>query len=77
MITYALPREAFELLEEALGERKKAETFAKAFEAAISAIDEKAKEVIVERKGQIKVELKDELRKELVTREVFEERFNV
>lgn len=76
MATYTLPREAFDLLEEAFGERHKAEVFAKAMERAIDAIDEKAKESIVDKKEHIKIEVKEELKKELVTRELFEERFN-
>lgn len=77
MATYTLPREAFELLVEALGERQKAEIFAKAMESIIEAIDEKAKEAIIEKKEIVKTEVKEELKKELVTREMFEERFNV
>jgi len=74
MATYTLPREAFGLLEEAFGDRKKAEIFAKAMETAISAIDDKAKEAIVDKKEYLKVELKEELKNELVTREIFDER---
>jgi len=77
MATYTLPREAFGLLEEAFGDRKKAEIFAKAMETAISAIDEKAKETITDRKEYLKVELKEELKNELVTREIFDERFKL
>ncbi len=69
MSTYSLPRDAYELLVEALGEKQKAETFARALERSIQAI--------VEKKGQIKVELREELRQELVTRELFEERMKV
>jgi len=74
MATYTLPREAFGLLEEAFGDRKKAEIFARAMETAISAINEKAKETITDRKEYLKVELKEELKNELVTREIFDER---
>ncbi|MEW6620919.1 MAG: hypothetical protein AB1422_16565 [bacterium] len=77
MIAYTLPRSCFELLKEAFGDNGKAEIFAKAIEQAIIAIDEKAKEVIVEKKEMIKVEVREELKKELVTREIFEERFNM
>lgn len=77
MPVYTLPRDAFELLVEALEERHKAEVFAKAIESAINAIDEKARESIVEKKEHIKIELKEELRNELVTREIFEERFKI
>ncbi|MEW5767865.1 MAG: hypothetical protein AB1797_09620 [bacterium] len=77
MSTYTLPREAFNLLEEAFGERHKAEVFALAIESAIDGIKEKANETIVEKKEHIKIEVKEELKKELVTREIFEERFNL
>ena len=76
MGAYTLPREAFNLLVEALGERQKAEIFAKAMESAIDAIQQQAKEEILEKKNIAKIELKDELSKELVTKELFEERFN-
>ena len=75
MTTYALPRDAFELLVEALGEKQKADIFAQAMERSIQAIDKRADEAIVEKKEYIKIELKDELRQELVTRELFEVRF--
>ncbi|MEW6618816.1 MAG: hypothetical protein AB1422_05650 [bacterium] len=77
MATYTLPRATYDLLTEALGEKQRAETFAKAMESVIEAIDNRAKEGIVEKKSQIKTELRDELRNELVTRELFEERFKV
>ena len=75
MSTYTLPRDAYELLVEALGEKQKAEVFARALERSIQAIDERADAAIVEKKGQIKSEVRDDLRQELVTRELFEERF--
>lgn len=77
MSSYTLPRDAFEVLEDAFGDRKKAETFARAMESVIGAIDERAKEAIVEKKEHIKIELREDLTKELVTREIFEERFKV
>ena len=77
MAVYSLPRDAYELLVEALGEKQKAETFARALERSIQAIDERADAAIVEKKGQIKIELREELRQELVTRELFEGRMNV
>ncbi len=77
MSTYTLPRDAYELLVEALGEKQKAEVFARALERSIQAIDERADAAIVEKKGQIKSELREELRQELVTRELFEGRMNV
>lgn len=77
MALYSLPRDAYELLVEALGEREKAETFARALERSIQAIEERADAAIIEKKGQIKGELRDDLRQELVTRELFEERMKV
>ena len=77
MSTYALPRDAYELLVEALGEKQKADIFARALERSIQAIDKRADEAIIEKKEYIKIELKDELRQELVTRELFEERMKV
>ncbi len=74
MSTYSLPRESFELLVDAFGDKNKAEKMAKAFETAIASIDDKAKEIIIDKKNSIKIELKEELRNELVTREIFEER---
>ncbi len=76
MSTYTLPREAYELLVEALGEKSKADVFARALERSIQAIEENADEAIVEKKAHIKIELKEELRQELVTRELFEERYS-
>jgi hypothetical protein len=73
MGAYTLPREAFNLLVEAFGEKQKAEIFARAMEAAVDAIQEKAKEEIVEKKEITKIEIKEALTKELVTREIFEE----
>lgn len=72
MAIHTLPRDAFELLEEAFGDKKKADTFARAMETVIKAIDDKAREGITERKEHLKIELKDELRNELVTREIFQ-----
>ena len=77
MSVYTLPRDAYELLVEALGEKQKAEIFARALERSIQAIDERADAAIVEKKGQIKSEVRDDLRQELVTRELFEGRMNV
>ncbi|MCX8070005.1 MAG: hypothetical protein N2738_05820, partial [Thermodesulfovibrionales bacterium] len=54
-----------------------AEIFAKAMEKAIVSIDDKARDSITERKEHIKIEIREELKKELVTRELFEEKFKV
>jgi len=51
MGAYTLPRHAFDLLVEALGERQRAEVFAKALESAIDAIQKKADEEIVKKKN--------------------------
>ncbi|MCI0691718.1 hypothetical protein L0337_06875 [candidate division KSB1 bacterium] len=73
MQTYTLPREAFNLLLEALGGQQKAEVFAKSMESFLVAIENKATAEIVDKKEMIKIEVRDELRKELVTREIFDE----
>jgi len=75
METYTLPREAFDVLVESMGGKQKAEVVAKAMESAIDAIQQKANNVILEQKQSLKLEIKDELKYELVTRELFEERF--
>jgi len=75
METYTLPREAFDVLQESLGGKQKAEVLARTLETAIGAIQQRTKEEILEQKQFLKVVLKDELKQELVTREIFEERF--
>lgn len=77
METYTLPREAFDVLQESLGGKQKAEVLARTLETAISAIQQRAKEEILEQKQFLKVVLKEELKQELVTREIFEERSNI
>jgi hypothetical protein len=84
MMEYTLPRELYDLLEEAFGQKQKAEIFAKAIESAIREIQRKASEDIVEKKEHTKIEVKEELKTELVTSERFsaletkiEERFRV
>jgi hypothetical protein len=84
MQTFTLPREAFNLLLEALGGQQKAEVFSKSMESFLVAIDNKATAGIVEKKEMVKIEVREELRKELVTREMFDgqrkeinEKFNV
>lgn len=74
---YTLPRDVYSLLEETFGSKEKAEKLAKAIEIAINDIDRKAEQSIVEKKDITKIQLKDELKNELVTRELFEERFKV
>ncbi|MFZ2452092.1 MAG: hypothetical protein WAW36_16375 [Methylovulum miyakonense] len=69
-MAYSLPRDAFLLLEEAFNhDRPKAEVFAHAIEASITAIQDKANEYIVDKKEAIKSELYNELRTELATKE--------
>ena len=75
METYTLPREAFDILQESLGGKQKAEVLARTLETAISAIQQRTTEEILEQKQFLKVVLKEELKQELVTREIFEERF--
>jgi len=77
METYTLPREAFDILQESLGGKQKAEVLARTLETVINSIQQRAKEEILEQKQFLKVALKDELKQELVTRELFEERFKV
>jgi hypothetical protein len=77
METYTLPREAFDILQESLGGKQKAEVLARTLETVISSIQQRAKEEILEQKQLLKVALKEELKQELVTREIFEERSNV
>jgi hypothetical protein len=77
METYTLPREAFDVLEQSLGGKQKAEILAKTLETAIGNIQQRAKEELLEQKQLLKIALKDDLKQELVTRELFEERFKV
>ena len=72
---YTLPREAFEVLVETFKSKEKAEKFAKAIEEIVNFTRKKSEEEIAQKKEHIKIELKEELKKELVTRELFEERF--
>ncbi|MEK7730090.1 MAG: hypothetical protein AAB354_16910 [candidate division KSB1 bacterium] len=75
MEAFTLSREAFEILEQSFGGKQKAERLARAMETAIDNIQQKAEEKIFEQKQLLKAEIKDELKYELVTRELFEERF--
>jgi len=75
METYTLPREAFDVLEQSLGGKHRAEVLAKTLETAVNNIQQKAKEESLEQKQLLHIVLKDELKQELVTREIFEERF--
>ena len=68
-MSYALPRDTFDLLLEAFGDRKKAETFARAIEASIEAVDEKAEALIDSRLEQQRATLYNDLREELATKE--------
>ena len=84
MMEYTLPRELYDLLEEAFGQKQKAEIFARAIESAIREIQRKASEDFAEHRKHTKVEVKEELRTELVTSERFgaleakiDERFKV
>ncbi len=77
METYTLPREAFDVLVESMGGKQKAEILAKTLESAVNNIQQKAKEDSLEQRQFLHIALKDELKQELVTRELFEERFRV
>jgi hypothetical protein len=68
-MTYTLPRNIFDMLLEALGDKQKTEVFARAIESSIQAIDDKAVESITEKKHQLKAELYNDLRSELATKE--------
>lgn len=75
MEAYSLPRETLNLLETGLGNRQSAESLAWALETAVDNIQQRTEEKLFEHKQLLKAEIKDELRNELVTRELFEERF--
>ncbi len=77
METYTLPREAFDVRERNLGGKQNAEVLARTLETAISGIQQRAKDELLEQKQLLKIALKDDLKQELVTRELFEERFKV
>ena len=72
-MTHSIPREAFEILEDTFHSREKAKKFAEAIEEIILYSQQETK--IEEKKNILKIELKEELKNELVTRELFEERF--
>ena len=74
-MTYSIPREAFEILEDTFHSREKAKKFAEAIEEIILYSQQEAKKEIEEKKNILKIEVKEELKNELVTRELFEERF--
>jgi len=74
-MNYSLPRESFEILVDTFKSKEKAEKFATAIEKLIDYAREKSKTEIEEKKELVKIELKEELKNELVTKELFEERF--
>lgn len=76
-MAYSLPCNLYKLLEERLGNEKDARVLGEAIEAAITTIQEEARNQINERKNETKALLKEDLRNELVTRDIFEERFKV
>lgn len=63
-----IPLEVYDLLERRLG-RDDAMAVAKSIEASLSHIEERGKEIAVQRKLEAKEELKRELREELATKE--------
>jgi len=76
MNTFMLPRDVFDILVETFKDKKKAEKFANAIEEIVNTSIQKAEKEIAEKKELVKIELKEELKNELVTRDLFEERFN-
>jgi len=76
-VQYILPRDAFEILVETFKSKEKAEKFAKAIEDIINYTRERSKSEIEEKKELVKIELKEELKSELVTRDIFEEKFKL
>ncbi len=77
METPTRPREAFDVLVESMGGKQREEVVAKAMESAIASVQQRANQEILQQKQFLKIEIKDELKQELVTRELFEERFKV
>jgi len=77
MNTYTLPRNVFDILVDTFKDKQKAEKFASAIEEIVDISVKKAEEEIIEKKELVKIELKEELKNELVTRDLFEERFKV
>ncbi len=63
-----IPLEIYDLLERRLG-RDDAMAVAKSIEASLSHIEERSKEIVVQRKLEAKEELRVELRNELSTKE--------
>ncbi len=63
-----IPLEVFDLLERRLG-REDALAVAKSIEASLTHIEERSREIAVQRKLEVKEELKRELRDELATKE--------
>ena len=74
-MTYTVPRPVFEKLAESLKDRDAAEKFASSIEDAVHEIETAVKRETVDKTAMIKTEIKEDLTKVLVTRELFEERF--
>ena len=74
-MTYTVPRPVFEKLAESLKDRDAAEKFASSIEEAVHEIETAAKRETVDKTAMIKTEIKEDLTKVLVTREIFDERF--
>ena len=74
-MTYTVPRPVFEKLAESLKDRNAAEKFASSIEEAVHEIESAAKKETIEKTAMIKAEIKEDLTKVLVTRELFDERF--
>lgn len=73
MRRYSLPRAAFDLLIEALGQKQKAEIFAKAIESAIEAIDKQEADVLVVKTDEFS-EIKEIVKELAIAQKKSEER---
>jgi hypothetical protein len=76
MLTYTLPRPTFNMLADFMG-KDKAESFAAAIEQSLNDVQAESRKNTDSLRIEVKAALKDELKNELVTRDVFEERFKV
>jgi len=74
-IDYTIPRPLYEVLVEKLGDRNAAEQFAASIEEAVRRIGLVVHRETIEKTGMVKTDIMKELSETLVTRDVFEERF--
>ncbi|MDH5655473.1 MAG: hypothetical protein OEZ34_06165 [Spirochaetia bacterium] len=73
---YSIPRPVFNKLEKSLGDKQTAEELASSMENAVNEISMAVDRQTIEKMNLVKSEIKDDLTKTLVTRELFEEKFN-